>query len=124
MWAAYVEAAKTADPAHPLLAAYATGAALSTLTRGLRSLRDRGLVARGGITLAPTVTGLTPPDRPATVEITDCADDREALLYQRGSDKPHNDKPGGRRRVVATVKHMGGGAWKVVSFGARDIGTC
>jgi hypothetical protein len=45
------------------------------------------------------------------------------LLY-RTSGELFNDKPGGRRLVIATVKDIGGAVWKVVSFGARDVGSC
>lgn len=123
MWAAYQTAGETANPDDPQLATYAANGALQTLTNGLKSVRDRGLVIKGDIVLNPRVTALEPADKPSSIEITDCADTTKSLLYKR-SGELFNDKPGGRRLVIATVKDIGGGVWKVVSFGARDIGTC
>jgi len=123
MWAAYQTAAETANPDDPDLPTYATEGALRTLVSGLKSIKDRGLVARGDIVVNPRVTAVEPADDPTTIEITDCADDSKSLLYRK-SGGLYNDKPGGRRLIIATVKDIGGGVWKVVSFGARDIGTC
>lgn len=123
MWAAYEEAGQSADPDHPGLSQYAVGSALQTLTSGLRSVRDRGLVIRGEITLAPQMNSLSPADRPTKAEIRDCADDSKSLLYKR-SGELFNDKVGGSRLVIATVEDTGGGVWKVSSFGVREVGTC
>jgi hypothetical protein len=123
MWTAYQKAGETANPDDPNLATYATEGALQTLTSGLASVRDRGLVIKGEIVVSPRVTALEPADQPTTIEITDCADTTKSLLY-RTSGELYNDKPGGRRLIIATAKDIGGGVWKVVSFGARDIGTC
>jgi hypothetical protein len=123
MWAAYETAGETANPDDPQLATYAADSALHNLADGLRSVRDRGLVIKGDIVLNPVVTALEPADKPTSIEITDCADDSRSLLYQR-SGEPFNDNPGGRRLIVATVKDIGGGVWKVVSFGVHDIDTC
>jgi hypothetical protein len=123
MWAAYEKAGETANPDDPELATYAADVALQTLTNGLRSVRDRGLVIKGDIVLAPAVTVVEPADRPTSIKITDCADDSKSLLYRK-SGELYNDKPGGRRLIVATVKDTGGGVWKVVSFGAHDVGSC
>lgn len=123
MWAAYEKAAQDANPDDPALATYATDTALQTLVSGLKSIHDRGLVARGQIVVTPQVTALEPVELPTNIEITDCADDSASLLY-RTSGELYNDKPGGRRRVIATAKDVGGGVWKVVSFGAQAVGTC
>ena len=123
MWSAYQKAGEVPDPDYPDLRTYATGSALDTLTSGLSSIRDRGLVAKGEISLDPHMTGFEPADQPTSVDITDCADDSKALLYKK-SGELYNDKPGGRRLVLATVKDIGGAIWKVESFGAHDVGTC
>jgi hypothetical protein len=123
MWTAYQRAAEVANPDDPDLATYAADGALQTLTNGLKSIKDRDLVAKGDIVLNPRVTALEPADKPTTIEITDCADDSKSLLYRK-SGELYNGKPGGRRLTIATAKDIGGGVWKVVSFGARDVGTC
>jgi hypothetical protein len=123
MWAAYEKAGERADPDEPDLPTYATGDALQTLTNGLRSVRERGLVIKGDIVLAPRVTAVEPAERPKSIEITDCADDSRSLLYRR-SGELFNDRPGGRRLIVATVTDSGGGVWKVESFGAHPVGSC
>lgn len=123
MWNAYQVAAEAANPDDPALATYAADGALQTLTSGVKSIKDRGLVARGEMVVNPRVTALEPADKPTTIEITDCADDSKSLLYRK-SGGLYDDKPGGRRLIIATAKDTGGGVWKVVSFGVRDIGTC
>ena len=123
MWTAYQKAGETADPNFPDLQTYATGDALQTLTSGLASVRDRGLVVKGEVVLNPRVTGVEPIDKPNSIDITDCADTSKSVL-QKASGEPYNDTPGGRRLILATVKDTGGGTWKVVSFGVRDVGSC
>jgi hypothetical protein len=123
MWTAYQSAASTANPDDPALATYATGTALTTLTNGLKSIRDRGLVAKGQFVLTPQVTLLEPADAPKKIEITDCADSTSFLLY-RSTGELADDDPGGRRRILATAQDIGEGTWKVVSFGVREVGTC
>lgn len=123
MWTAYQKAGETADPNYPELQTYATSEALQTLTSGLTSVRDRGLLLKGEIVLNPRVTGVEPIEKPNSIELTDCADDSKSVLYKK-SGEPYSDTPGGRRLILATVKDTGGGTWKVVSFGVRDVGGC
>ncbi len=123
MWAAYQKAGANADPADADLAKYTTGSALDRLVKGLTSVRDRGLVFKGEVALAPRVTSVTPTDSPTRAQITDCADDSKSLLYKK-SGELYNDTPGGRRLVTATVEDTGSGVWKVTVLAPQGVGTC
>lgn len=123
MWAAYEKAAQEANPDEPSMQTYATGTALTALTTGVKSIKDRGLVLKGKFVLNPSVTGFEPADVPTKVTVKDCADDSNALLY-RQTGELYNDVPGGRRSALATVENIGGGTWKVTSFGVKEVGSC
>lgn len=122
MWADEQEAALTADYQSQLLAAHASGAALSVLVRGLYSLRLQHLVIKGQPVTHPTVTSLTPAVEPTTAALVDCLDDTHWLVYKDGGGLQDN-VPGGHRRVTATVADAGG-VWKVTELDTGAEGTC
>src|SRR5439155_23689240 len=114
---------RDANPDLPDLARYATGHALDTLTKGLRQVRDKGLRGKGDVVLTPTVEGLQPAAAPTRATVSDCVDTSGASLY-KADGSAYQDPPGGKQAMVATVQDVGGGAWKVTSFGLRGVGTC
>ena len=124
MWTAYAEAGQTADPTHPSLARYADGKALAALREALRGFRQLGQRTQGAPVLAPNVAkrSAAADGRPATVEVVDCVDTTQWLVYAQDGELA-DDKPGGRRRLGATVTEVGG-VWKVTLFGVREVGTC
>jgi hypothetical protein len=124
MWRAYQQAVEVPDPSSPELARYATGEALSTLTKGLQSLKDQGLKGTGEIRVNPTITGAAPTSRPTQIEITDCLDSSGSHLVRASAGPAYRDSPGGHRRVVATVTRQPDGSWKINSFAAQAVGTC
>ena len=60
MWKAYQDALAIPDPTYPDLAKHATGKALTTLTKGLQSVKDQGLKGTGNIVVAPKITSFAP----------------------------------------------------------------
>jgi hypothetical protein len=125
MWAAYVAASNGAS-SPPDLAQYATGSALGVLQSGLSDNRTHGWTSHGSgpvLSQTPTVTGPTAGQAPPTVQIVDCVDDSNWLLYNADGTTVDN-KPGGRRKVTATVQQQKGEPWKVTLFGAFPVGSC
>ena len=122
MQQAFEKAAQTADPAHPDLPEYATGAALQRLTAGLTSMQKAGLRSRGKTVFHPVVQELAPAKAPTRAQVTDCMDTRGTSVY-RADGQAHKDTPGGWRLVNATVELLGG-AWKVSAVGIHEVGSC
>jgi hypothetical protein len=124
MWKAYQDALAIPDPSYPGLARYASGKALTTLTKGLQSVKDRGLKGTGVITVSPKITAASPVDTPTDIEITDCLNDADSHIVPATPGSPYNDKPGGRRRTTAGVSRQVDGTWKVIDFGVQAVGSC
>ena len=119
MWMDMAAAAKTANYQDPVLANHASGAALSTLVRGLYSYRHQGLVIMGTLVTHPRVTALSPT---ADASVIDCIDDTHWLVYKKTGGL-ENNVPGGRRRVTATLAQLGG-VWKVTVLDSGAEGSC
>jgi hypothetical protein len=124
MWHAYQNAIQVPDPASPELARYATGDALTTMTKGLQSLKDQGLKGTGEIVVSPKITAFSPATAPTDIEITDCLDSTQSHIVRASPGSPYNDTPGGHRRVQASVQRQVDGSWKVSGFGVQAVGTC
>ncbi|MEX3104932.1 hypothetical protein ACSCBZ_21270 [Streptomyces niveiscabiei] len=124
MWRDMAEAAKTSDWRSPILGRYATGDALSAISRGLYADHRNGLVARGGPKNYPKVTLATPADNPTTVMVSDCGDSTNWLKYRRSDGQLADHKPGGRRAITAEVKKQTSGSWKVTRFAVEGLGSC
>jgi hypothetical protein len=124
MWKAYQDALAVPDPAYPDLAKHATGKALTTLTKGLQSVKDQGLKGTGNIAVAPKITSFAPADAPTDIEITDCLDTTQSHIVRASTGPQYSDPPGGHRRTLATVRRQSDGGWKVESFAVQAVGTC
>ena len=74
MWAAFVQASRTADYQSPSLAHYAAGGALSLLMHGLYSNFRNGIVTRGNPVFHPKVKVASKNGQPFQATVTDCAD--------------------------------------------------
>lgn len=123
MWNAYAAAGETADPTHGDLAQYATGDALESLTGALDGYRKKKQVMKGRPVMKPRVASRSAGNPIRQLEVEDCADSTDWLVYDE-SGALTNDEPGGRRFIAATVKDTGGGVWKVSLFGVHEVGTC
>jgi hypothetical protein len=124
MWNDFVTAAGTSDWQSPRLGQYATGLALSTLSRGLYADHYNGLVSRGAPTHSARVSSVPSSLNPTRVIVTDCSDSTKALKYHADNGQLANDGPGGRRLINATVQKQSDGSWKVSDFGVQGVGTC
>jgi hypothetical protein len=124
MWNAYATAGEVADPTHGDLAQYATGDALSALTKGLDGYREKGQVSKGRPDMSPWVTERPSAGDPVKqFEIQDCLDSTHWLVYEKSGELV-NDEPGGRRFAAAFVQDTGGGVWKVSAVGVHEVGSC
>jgi hypothetical protein len=123
MWQDFVAAGTTSDWQSPKLGQYATGIALTNLSRGLYADHYNGLVTKGEPVLNPSVSSVDPPSDPKKVIVTDCGDSTHWLKY-RADNGQLADTPGGRRLINAIVEKQADGSWKVSDFGVHDLGTC
>ncbi|WP_245950696.1 hypothetical protein [Saccharothrix carnea] len=124
MWTAYATAGTTADWQSPELARYATGGALSTLTRGLFGYRELGIVTRGQPVLNPTVSSVEPLGLPIKVIVSDCGDSTTWTKHYADNGALADGEPGGKRHINAVVEKQVDGSWKVSDFGVHEVGTC
>lgn len=124
MWADFVEAGATSDWQSPSLGRYATGVALTNLTRGLYADSVNGLVTRGEPVLSPEVSSVEPSGDPTRAVVTDCGDSRQSLKYRQSDGRPVNAGSGGRRLINAVVERQPDGSWKVTDFGVQELGSC
>lgn len=124
MWQDFVTAGKTSDWQSPQLAQHATGIALQNLSRGLYADHQNGVVSKGEPVLQPAVSSVEPTTDPKTVMITDCGDSTNFLKYDKDTDRPVDNEPGGRQLINATVELQADGSWKVSDFGIHEVGTC
>lgn len=124
MWSDVVAAATTSDWQSPKLGQYATGIALTNLSRGLYADHYNGLVTKGQPVLHPVVSSLTPPNDPQKAIVTDCGDSTHWLKYRADNGQLADDKPGGRQLINAIVEKQADGSWRVSDFGVHDVGTC
>lgn len=124
MWHAMAGAARTSDWKSSTLSQYTTGEALSTISRGLYTDHQNGLVTKGAPRNEPAVAALNPADEPETVTISDCGDSTDWLKYRADSGQRANDGPGGRRAITAVVNRQDDDRWLVSAFAVRAVGTC
>lgn len=118
-----VAASETANYQSPRLADHAVGDALSLLVRGVYANKAHGVVVKGEPVTHPRVTGVTPPDNPTNVSISDCFDATKWLEYDATTGALKDDTPGGRHTATATVA-LTDGVWKVTQLLVGGLGTC
>ncbi|MFE0256144.1 hypothetical protein [Streptomyces sp. NPDC059010] len=118
------DAAETSDWDSSKLGRYATGDALSAISRALYADHLNGLVSKGKPKNHPKVTKIEPPTNPTTVMISDCGDSTHWLRYRKDTGELADDKPDGRRDITAEVKKQNGGGWKVTRFAVWEVGSC
>ena len=124
MWDAYLRVLQNPDPDSPELATYATGDAFNTLVNGVREVKNQGLKGEGSFALDPKPTEIGPAADPTKVSVRDCVNTAQSRVVRASPGPAYSDKPGGRRLCLATVERQSDGAWKVTSFGLREVGTC
>jgi hypothetical protein len=125
MWQAMARAGERSDWQSPELARYATGDALTTITRSLYADHFNGVVTRGAPSNSPVVMSAEPPQAPTTVLIEDCGDSTNWLKYYEGTGTPAGDGAGGgRRSITAEVTLQPDGSWRVSRFAVQGVGSC
>jgi hypothetical protein len=124
MWDTMAGAARTSDWRSPALSNFATGEALGTISRGLYSDHQNGLVTKGTPKNDPQVAAMTPDDAPSRITISDCGDSTNWLKYDADTGARANDGPGGRRSITAVVNRRDDGRWLVSDFAVWAVGTC
>jgi hypothetical protein len=124
MWQSMAQAATTSDWQSPLLSQYATGDALSAISRGMYADNANGLITKGAPKNYPQVTSVDPPADPTVVMISDCGDSTNWLKYRKADGQLSDDKPGGRQAITAEVKKQQDGVWRVARFAVRGVGSC
>lgn len=124
MWREMAKAGEESDWRSPNLSTYATGDALSTISRGMYADHLNGFVYKGRPKNYPKVTSMDPLSDPNTVLISDCGDSTHWLKYRADNGKLADDEPGGRRSITAEVKRQSDGKWKVTRFAVEEIGSC
>lgn len=124
MWMTMAAVARTADWQSPRLSQYATGTALTTISRGLYIDHTNGQVTRGAPKLSPTVTSVEPSDEPTRVRIADCGDSTHWLKYDAATGELVDDVPGGRRAITAVVDKQDDSMWRVSDFAVQELGSC
>ncbi|MEU8075950.1 hypothetical protein AB0B31_10910 [Catellatospora citrea] len=122
MWRAYESAAADGDTSGAATSRYATGNALDLINRAVHAIVKDGLRAQGTSVLAPQATDVRGADHPTEVRVEDCMDTSNTRLVKVDGSK-YPDSPGGRRKMIATVR-LGDSGWQVVSFGLGGVGTC
>jgi hypothetical protein len=111
MWQDFVTAGRTSDWQSPQLAQHATGIALQNLSRGLYADHQNGVVSKGEPVLEPAVSSVEPVTDPEKVVITDCGDSTNFLKYDKDTDRPVDNEPGGRQLINAVVELQADGSW-------------
>jgi hypothetical protein len=74
------------------------------------------------VELHPTVTSLSPSNRPTRATVTDCLDDSKWIEYKTTGGLAKNN-PGGRRKTTAMLAEKSG-IWKVTDVTVGAVGTC
>ncbi|MEV8504484.1 hypothetical protein AB0368_06585 [Actinoplanes sp. NPDC051475] len=120
--AAWVDAAKVADPDAKALRTYGQGDALKTVVSAMFANRMEKKVVLGEPVLDPKPVKVEPTRAPTRVTLLDCMDDTKWLEY-KASGELWDDVPGGRRKVYIMVVKSGDG-WKVDILGADVMGSC
>jgi hypothetical protein len=124
MWQNMAVAARTSNWQSPLLSEFASGTALTTLSRGLYTDHQNGLVTLGEPKNSPSVSRAEPEEDPTLVRISDCGDSTNWLKYDAKTRLTADDGPGGRRLINAVVTKQAGGRWMVSDFAVQEVGTC
>lgn len=120
--AAWVDAAKVADPDAPALRQYSQGYALKLVVNAMFGNRLEQKFIRGEPVIDPKVADATPIEAPTRVTMSDCFDSAGWLAY-KASGELWNDVPGGRRLTTSVLAKTDEG-WKVESMSAEPNGSC
>lgn len=120
--AAWVDAARVADPDAPALRQYARGPALAMVVNALFGNRMQHKVVLGEPVIDPKPVDAQPAGAPDRVTLSDCLDSTRWLEH-KASGELWDDVPGGRRLAQVVVVRTDVG-WQVESMSAEPKGSC
>lgn len=116
------------NPAYPVpdLPQRASDQALALVNGDIERSRSQGIVVKGHLKLAPTVTSLDLAAVPPAAQVDDCADTSDYLDYKASDGSPVSTaggRPGGLQHVLAHI-HEVGGVWRVYDLHIYQVGSC
>lgn len=122
MWQAFASSARTENYQPGPLQPYAAGDALTVLTHALYANHRQNVILRGAPVLDPQVTQMTPPGRPDSARVIDCASDKHWLQYTP-QGRPVAGAPAGKHRIYAWLR-LFDATWKATEVVVEKAGTC
>ncbi len=117
-WDDVIAVGKTSDWRSSRLADHAAGEALAQARATFRTLKARGLVARGTVDLRPTVLSV----KASRATLYDCNSTSNFLAYDAKTGALR-DKSSGRRNGKTVTLVLERGTWKVVKV-VTEVGRC
>jgi len=107
------------------LSQHASDQALALISGDIARSRHAGIVAKGKLKLAPTVTSLDLKATPPVAQVDDCADTSDYLDYKASDGSPVNDGngAGGQQHVLAHIRETRG-VWRVYDLHIYRVGSC
>jgi hypothetical protein len=117
-WQALLHAHAAGAPNDPLLAAHATGAALSEAVAGVQQNVAIGVRLRGSVRHRPSVRGIAGTD----AQLTDCLDLSRWRAYNARTGKPDRTVNTSRKFLATYTLSEQSGVWKVATV--HEGGAC
>ncbi len=117
-WDDMVAVGRTANWRSPRIDDHATGQALAEAQATFRSLKSRGLVARGTVKVDAKVLSI----KGGTAVVYDCNSTSNFLAYDAASGELR-DKSSGRSNGKTVTMLLQGGTWKVAKT-VTEVGRC
>ncbi len=117
-WDDMVAVGKTANWQSPRIDDHATGQALAEAQATYRSLKSRGLVARGTVKVDAKVLSI----KGGTAVVYDCNSTSNFLAYDAATGELR-DKSSGRSNGKTVTMLLRGGTWKVAKT-VTEVGRC
>ncbi|WP_143765628.1 hypothetical protein [Catenulispora acidiphila] len=108
------------------LSRHASDQALALISGDIERSRRDGIVAKGHLKLAPSVTSLDLTAVPPAAQVDDCADTTDYLDFKASDGSPVSTKGGSRgglQHVLAHIREVGG-VWRVYDLHIYQVGSC
>ncbi|MFJ7004477.1 hypothetical protein [Streptomyces sp. SID8385] len=103
---------------------YASGEALATVRRDVRTMREAGTRANGRLGHEPEVTKMDPGASPPTATVRDCVDLKDWETTRDGTPVPLPSGQPMRYRTTAQVEQWDDGRWRVITYTQHGEQAC
>ncbi len=103
---------------------YASGEALATVRRDVRTMREAGTRANGRLGHEPKVTKMDPGASPPTATVRDCVDLKDWETTREGTPVPLPSGQPMRYRTTAQAEQWDDGRWRVITYTQHGEQTC